>query len=116
VLARIAAHDRRLNSLVLVLADEARRAARAADRARKAGRARGLLHGIPFGLKDIYDTAGIRTTAHSRLLLDRVPQRDSTVARKLGEAGAILIGKLATHEFATGGPAFDLPFPPARNP
>ncbi|HEX3498332.1 MAG TPA: amidase [Stellaceae bacterium] len=115
-LARIAAHDQHLNSFVLVLADEARRAARAADRARKAGRARGLLHGIPFGLKDIYDTAGIRTTAHSRLLLDRVPQRDSTVARKLGEAGAILIGKLATHEFATGGPAFDLPFPPARNP
>jgi aspartyl-tRNA(Asn)/glutamyl-tRNA(Gln) amidotransferase subunit A len=115
-LARIAAHDRRLNSFVLVLAEEARRAARAADRARKAGRARGLLHGLPFGLKDIYDTAGIRTTAHSRLLLDRVPQRDSTVARELGEAGAILIGKLATHEFATGGPAFDLPFPPARNP
>ncbi len=115
-LARIAAHDRCLNSFVLVLAEEARRAARAADRARKAGRARGLLHGIPFGLKDIYDTAGIRTTAHSRLLLDRVPLRDSTVARKLGEAGAILIGKLATHEFATGGPAYDLPFPPAHNP
>jgi aspartyl-tRNA(Asn)/glutamyl-tRNA(Gln) amidotransferase subunit A len=115
-LARIEAHDKRLNSFVLVLADKARRAARAADRARKAGRARGPLHGIPFGLKDIYETADIRTTAHSRLLLDRVPPRDSTVARKLGEAGAILIGKLATHEFATGGPAFDLPFPPARNP
>jgi len=115
-LARIAAHDRRLNSFVLVLADEARRAARAADRARKAGRARGPLHGVPFGLKDIYETADIRTTAHSRLLLDHVPKRDSTVARKLGAAGAILIGKLATHEFATGGPAYDLPFPPARNP
>jgi aspartyl-tRNA(Asn)/glutamyl-tRNA(Gln) amidotransferase subunit A len=115
-LARIAAHDQRLNSFVLVLADEARRAARAADRARKAGRAKGPLHGVPFALKDIYETAGIRTTAHSQLLLDRVPLRDSTVARKLGEAGAILIGKLATHEFATGGPAFDLPFPPARNP
>src|SRR5258707_10101318 len=115
-LARIAAHDQRLNSFVLVLADEARRAARAADRARKAGRARGPLHGVPFGLKDLYETAGIRTTAHSRLLLDHVPKRDSTVARKLAEAGAILIGKLATHEFATGGPAYDLPFPPARNP
>jgi aspartyl-tRNA(Asn)/glutamyl-tRNA(Gln) amidotransferase subunit A len=115
-LARIAAHDQRLNSFVLVLADAARRAARAADRARKAGRAKGPLHGVPFGLKDIYETAGIRTTAHSRLLLDRVPARDSVVAQRLGEAGAILIGKLATHEFATGGPAFDLPFPPARNP
>src|SRR6266702_2575896 len=104
-LARIAAHDQRLNSFVLVLADEARRAARAADRARKAGRARGPLHGIPFGLKDIYETASIRTTAHSRLLLDHVPKRDSTVARKLAAAGAILIGKLATHEFAIRGPA-----------
>jgi aspartyl-tRNA(Asn)/glutamyl-tRNA(Gln) amidotransferase subunit A len=115
-LARIAAHDHALNSFVLVLAEPARRAARAADRARRAGRARGPLHGVPFALKDIYETAGVRTTAHSRLLLDHVPKRDSTVARKLAEAGAILVGKLATHEFATGGPAFDLPFPPARNP
>src|SRR5258707_10801985 len=115
-LARIAAHDHALNSFVLVLAEAARRAARAADRARKACRARGPLHGVPFGLKDIYETAGIRTTAHSRLLLDHVPKQDSTVARKLKEAGAILVGKLATHEFATGGPAYDLPFPPARNP
>jgi aspartyl-tRNA(Asn)/glutamyl-tRNA(Gln) amidotransferase subunit A len=115
-LARIAAHDKALNSFVLVLAEPARRAARAADRARKSGRARGPLHGVPFGLKDIYETAGIRTTAHSRLLLDHVPKQDSTVARKLKDAGAILVGKLATHEFATGGPAYDLPFPPARNP
>src|SRR5258708_1367342 len=115
-LARIAAHDKVLNSFVLILAEQARRAARAADRARKAGRARGPLHGVPFGLKDIYETAGIRTTAHSRLLLDHVPKQDSTVARKLKDAGAILVGKLATHEFATGGPAYDLPFPPARNP
>jgi aspartyl-tRNA(Asn)/glutamyl-tRNA(Gln) amidotransferase subunit A len=115
-LARITVHDGRLNSFVLVLAEQARRAARAADRARKAGRARGPLHGVPFGLKDIYETAGIRTTAHSRLLLDHVPKQDSTVARRLKDAGAILVGKLATHEFATGGPASDLPFPPARNP
>src|SRR5260221_10840173 len=115
-LARITVHDGRLNSFVLVLAEAARRAARAADRARKAGRARGPLHGVPFGLKDIYETAGIRTTAHSRLLLDHVPKQDSTVARKLKEAGAILVGKLATHEFATGGPAYDLPFPPGGNP
>jgi aspartyl-tRNA(Asn)/glutamyl-tRNA(Gln) amidotransferase subunit A len=115
-LTRIAAHDKALNSFVLVLAEQARRAARAADRARKSGRARGPLHGVPFGLKDIYETAGIRTTAHSRQLLDHVPNQDSTVARRLKDAGAILVGKLATHEFATGGPAYDLPFPPARNP
>src|SRR5258708_17046611 len=115
-LARIPVHAGGLNGFVLVLAEQARGAARAADRARKAGRARGPLHGVPFGLKDIYETAGVRTTAHSRLLLDHVPKQDSTVARRLKDAGAILVGKLATHEFATGGPAYDLPFPPARNP
>ncbi len=115
-LARIEAHDGKLNAFLLVTADEARKAARAADRARKAGKAKGPLHGIPFALKDIYETKGIRTTAHSRLLLDHVPKADSTTAAKLKAAGAILVGKLATHEFATGGPAFDGPFPPARNP
>ncbi|MBL8839460.1 MAG: amidase [Alphaproteobacteria bacterium] len=115
-LARIEAHDGKVNAFLLVTADEARKAARAADRARKAGKAKGPLHGIPFALKDIYETAGIRTTAHSRLLLDHVPKADSTAGAKLKAAGAILMGKLATHEFATGGPAFDGPFPPARNP
>ncbi len=115
-LGRIAQHDHRLNSFVLVLEASARRAAQAADRLRKAGRVRGSLHGIPFALKDMFETAGVRTTAHSKLLIDHVPSRDSTVAAKLKAAGAILLGKLATHEFASGGPAWDLPFPPARNP
>jgi aspartyl-tRNA(Asn)/glutamyl-tRNA(Gln) amidotransferase subunit A len=115
-LARIALHDGALNSFVLVDGEGARRAARRADAARKRGQVLGPLHGVPFALKDIYETAGMRTTAHSRLLLDHVPKRDSTVARRLKSAGAILVGKLATHEFACGGPAFDLPFPPARNP
>ena len=115
-LARIAAHDSDLNSFVLVTSDVARRNARAADAAIKRGKRLGPLHGVPFALKDIYGTAGIRTTAHSRVLLNNIPKRDSTVARRLNEAGGVLIGKLATHEFATGGPAYDLPFPPARNP
>ena len=76
----------------------------------------GPMHGIPYALKDIYDTAGIRTTCHSKLRLDVVPDADCVVAAKLAEAGGVLIGKLATHEFAIGGPSFDLPFPPARNP
>src|SRR5882724_687396 len=71
---------------------------------------------LPYALKDIYNTAGIRTTCHSKLLLDHVPREDSVVEAKLRAGGAVLLGKLATHEFAFGGPSFDLPFPPARNP
>lgn len=115
-LARIAALDPKLNAFVLVDAEGARKAAKAIDRARKSGKKLGPLAGIPFALKDLYATAGLRTTAHSKLLIDNVPKHDSMVTAKLKAAGAILVGKLATHEFATGGPAYDLPFPPARNP
>lgn len=115
-LDRIAQRDPALHAFVLLTEKDARAAARRADREIKAGRRRGPLHGMPYALKDIYETAGIRTTAHSKLLIDHVPRHDGTVARKLKEAGGVLMGKLATHEFATGGPAFDLPFPPARNP
>jgi aspartyl-tRNA(Asn)/glutamyl-tRNA(Gln) amidotransferase subunit A len=76
----------------------------------------GPLDGIPIAHKDIYNTAGITTTAHSRLLEDFVPEADATTVRKLAEAGTVLLGKLSTHEFAMGGPSFDLPWPPARNP
>ncbi len=115
-LDRIAKLNGKLNAFVLVLADDARKAAKKAHSQIKAGRRIGPLHGIPLGLKDIYSTAGIRTTAHSRVLLKNVPKNDSTVAAKLSQAGMVLVGKLATHEFATGGPAKDLPFPPAVNP
>ena len=115
-LARIEAHDESLKSHVIVLRERALAAAGQADREMKAGRRRGPLHGIPFALKDTYDCAGLATTANSKLLLDHVAEQDSPVTRSLGEAGAILIGKLNTHEFATGGPAHELPFPPARNP
>src|SRR5438876_896328 len=81
-----------------------------------AGRYRGPLHGIPIGLKDIYETAGIATTGHSKVMQDHVPKEDAVSVKKLREAGAIVMGKLATHEFALGGPSFDLPWPPARNP
>lgn len=90
--------------------------ARAAESEIARGTYRGPLHGIPIGLKDIYETAGIATTAHSRQLIDNVPTTDATTVRMLGNAGTILMGKLATHEFAFGGAAFDLPWPPARNP
>ncbi|HEY9446389.1 MAG TPA: amidase, partial [Burkholderiales bacterium] len=115
-LQRIAALDVQLNAFITVTADHALHQARRAEQEIAGGHYRGPLHGIPFALKDIYDTAGILTSGHSRVCMDRVPQRDATVVRKLYEAGAVLLGKLATHEFAHGGPAFDLPWPPARNP
>src|SRR5260370_21227856 len=115
-LDRIARLDGRLNSFIRVLADEARGDARAAEAEIAAGRHRGPLHGIPIGLKDIYETAGVATTGHSKVMQDHVPQADGFTVRRLREAGAIVMGKLATHEFALGGPSFDLPWPPARNP
>jgi aspartyl-tRNA(Asn)/glutamyl-tRNA(Gln) amidotransferase subunit A len=69
-----------------------------------------------MALKDIFDTRGILTSGHSRVCIDRIPTEDATVTRRLYEAGAVLLGKAATHEFAHGGPSFDLPWPPARNP
>ena len=90
--------------------------ARAAEAALARGERRGPLHGIPIGLKDIYNTKDMPTTAHSRQLEGNRPREDATCTRLLAEAGTVLLGKLATHEFAFGGPSFDLPWPPARNP
>jgi aspartyl-tRNA(Asn)/glutamyl-tRNA(Gln) amidotransferase subunit A len=115
-LARIERLDGRLHAYVRVLPDEALAAARAAEAEIAAGRYRGPLHGIPIGLKDIYDTAGVATEGGSKLCLGRVPTADATTTRLLKQAGAILLGKLTTWEFAIGGTAFDTPFPPARNP
>lgn len=115
LLKQIEAIDPHLNAFLLVTGQRAMAAARAADKALASGR-KGPLLGIPVAYKDIYETAGVRTTAHSRILLDNVPKRDAETVRRLSEAGAVMLGKLATHEFAIGGPATDLPWPPARNP
>ncbi|MFL2627162.1 MAG: amidase [Dehalococcoidia bacterium] len=72
--------------------------------------------GIPYGLKDIIDVEGFENTAHSKILLSNISEKNAYVTDKLISSGGILMGKLALHEFAIGGPAFDLPFPPARNP
>ncbi|HEX3860277.1 MAG TPA: amidase [Stellaceae bacterium] len=116
LLARIASLDPQLNAYLMVTADKAMAQARKAEGEIAAGNYRGPLHGVPFGLKDIYATAGIRTTGHSKVCVDAIPTADATTVEKLYAAGAILTGKLATHEFAHGGPSFDLPWPPARNP
>ena len=115
-LARIAALDDQLDSFVTVTAERARRDAQKAEAEIAASGPRGPLHGIPYCLKDIFDVAGVRTTAQSRLLADNFPVEDSACAAKLEAAGAILLGKNATWEFAHGGPSWDVLFPPARNP
>ena len=115
-LARIDRGEPRLHAFIKLTAEAALAAAREAERAIKAGRSKGPLHGIPFAHKDIYATAGLATTAHSRLLQDHVPEENAFAVERLATAGVLPFGKLATHEFAWGGPSFDLPWPPARNP
>jgi len=101
-LDRIARLDPKLNAYVTVTADLALAAARVAEAAVVAGRPLGSLHGVPFGLKDVFDTKGVRTTAGSRILAERIPDADATVTRRLVEAGGILLGKLQMVEFAFG--------------
>ncbi len=115
-LDRVGKLESTLHSFLLLTEERALADACAAEARVMAGAPLGPLDGIPIGHKDIYNTAGIRTTAHSKLLEDNVPTADATVVRKWAEAGTVLMGKLATHEFAMGGPSFDLPWPPARNP
>ena len=114
--ARIAALDARLDSHVTLMTESALAAAREADAEIAAGRRRGPLHGVTVALKDIYDTEGVLTAGGSKTGLGRVPDRDAETVRRLRTAGAVITGKLTTHEFAHGGPSFDLPWPPARNP
>lgn len=115
-LDRIGERDPGLHAFVTVTADRARADAARADQELAEGHDRGPLHGIPIGLKDLIDTAGIRTTSGSRLFETHVPSEDAAVAACLRAAGAVLVGKLMTYEFALVGPSFDLPFPAARNP
>lgn len=111
VLDRIEAVDGRLKTYVTLLADEALSAAKHAEKDIRSGHYLGPLHGIPMAIKDLYDTAGITTASGSKIRSGYVPNSDSTVVRKLREAGAIVLGKVTTHEFAFG---FDAP--PTRNP
>jgi aspartyl-tRNA(Asn)/glutamyl-tRNA(Gln) amidotransferase subunit A len=116
LLDRIERLDPKLNVFIRLDADAAMAAARAAEAEIAAGRPRGPLHGVPVGIKDIIDVAGLPTTCHSKILIDNIASADAVCVAKLRGAGAIVLGKLSTHEFAIGGPSFDLPWPPARNP
>jgi len=116
LLKRIEALDPLLNAFISVTADLAVWQAKRAEDEISKGRHLGPLHGVPFALKDIYNTKGTITTGGSRVCIDNVPQGDAAATERLIAAGGILLGKLQTHEFAHGGPSFDLPWPPARNP
>jgi len=116
LLARIAAHDGKLHSFLRLTEEAALAAAAEAERELAAGTPRGPMHGIPYALKDIIETAGTLTTGHSKLRQDYVPAADAELVTRLKAGGGIMIGKLATWEFALGGPSWDLPWPPARNP
>src|SRR5437870_2878474 len=113
---RVEGYAAQTHAFITPTFDLVRQQARAAEAEIAAGKHRGPLHGIPFALKDIYDTRGILTSGHSRVFIDRIPGEDATATRRLYDAGAVLLGKLATHEMAHAGPSFDLPWPPARNP
>lgn len=112
----IAARDAELGAFITVTADDARAAAAAADRELAAGHDRGPLHGIPVALKDLFDQAGVRTTAGSRLLTETGAGEDSAVAARLRASGAIFVGKTNLHEWAFGVTTDNPHFGPARNP
>ncbi len=116
LIERIERHDRKLNAFLRFTPERAMDDARRAEGEIMRGDWRGPFHGVPYGLKDIVDYAGLPTTAHSKILEDNIAASDAVVAQKLRAAGGVFMGKLSTHEFAIGGPSFDLPWPPARNP
>src|SRR5262245_1688694 len=116
LLDRIAALDPHYNAYLVVTAEQALAQAKQAEVEIARGGWRGPMHGVPYAAKDIFDVQGMATTCHSKIRIDHRAASDAFVVKKLRDAGAVLLGKLALHEFATGGPAFDLPWPPARNP
>ncbi|HEV8228337.1 MAG TPA: amidase [Candidatus Limnocylindria bacterium] len=115
-LARVERHDRELHAFITLTADRALEDAKHADDELARGRDRGPLHGIPVALKDLYDTAGVRTTGGSRIFAERVPERDCAVVDRLQAAGAISLGKLNLHEWAFGVTNQNPHFGGARNP
>ena len=116
LLDRIATADTHYNAYLTVTADMALARAKAAEAEIAKGQWRGPMHGVPYAAKDIFDVEGMATTCHSKIRKDHRAASNAFVINKLNDAGAVLLGKVALHEFATGGPAFDLPWPPARNP
>jgi aspartyl-tRNA(Asn)/glutamyl-tRNA(Gln) amidotransferase subunit A len=115
-LDRIARLDPELHAFITVTGELALDQARAAEAELSRGRDRGPLHGVPIALKDLIDTAGVRTTGGSALFEDRVPAEDAEVVRRLRDAGAVMLGKLNLHEMAYGASGMIGHFPITRNP
>src|SRR5262245_31767814 len=115
-LRRIEKYNPAFNAFITVTKDVALRTAREAESEIQRGRWRGPLHGVPIALKDNMDTAGIRTTGASELFENRIPDTDSEVARRLKNAGSVLLGKLNLHEFAYGGSSTVTHFGTMHNP
>jgi len=115
-LKRIERLNPKLNAFITVTAESALAEARQAEAEVQKGQWKGALHGIPIALKDLVDTAGVRTTAGSAVFKDRVPTQDAEITRRLKAAGAVLLGKLNMHEFAYGGSSVISAFGPVRNP
>jgi aspartyl-tRNA(Asn)/glutamyl-tRNA(Gln) amidotransferase subunit A len=115
-LDRIERSNPDISAFITVTPERAMSDARASEARITAGRRRTPLDGIPIGHKDLFDTAGIPTTAHSKVLRHNVPATDAHVVTRLTQAGTVMLGKLAMYEFALNGSPFEAPWPPARNP
>jgi len=115
-LTRIEQLNPTLNAFITITNDSALTTAREAEAEMQRGQWRGPLHGIPIALKDLVDTAGVRTTAASGVFKDRVPTQDAEIVRRLKAAGAVILGKLNMHEFAYGASSVISCFGPVRNP
>lgn len=115
-LDRITALDGAVRAYLTVTGERALAEAQSAEAELMSGTDRGPMHGIPYGLKDAYETAGIRTTCHSKRLEDHIPTTDAAAQKKLRDGGGVLLGKHALWEFTYGGPSYDQPWPPALNP
>lgn len=117
-LTQVRSTEKQISAYVCVLEDQARAAAQQADADISAGRWKGPLHGVPVAVKDLYDIAGVPTTASSRQRTNWTPQQDCAVVRRLQDAGAVILGKTHTHEFACGAitPKSRNPWDPGRTP
>jgi len=116
LIQRMEKYDGIVNSFITLDSEAALETAKLAEYEIFHGRQRGNLHGIPVGLKDNIDVAGLPTTCHSKILLNNLPRRDAHVVSGLRAAGAVILGKQSLHEFAFGGPSPELPFPHAKHP